>query len=143
MSNKKPIYKQWWLWVIVGVVVLALIGSIGKRMMPTPEEAESYLSAVSDLVSTTDRDQDQDQDQETTETQAASTTAATPTESAEQTNASDDQREDLQAAFADAMGGALVTFSKTVRNDVTGNWRLAKLASSEDIVDHAVEYYKE
>lgn len=36
-----------------------------------------------------------------------------------------------------------LTLSKTVRNDKTGNWRIAKTASSLVIADHAVEYYNE
>ena len=32
-------------------------------------------------------------------------------------------------------------FDKNVRNDVTGNWRLARYASPENFLDHAVDYY--
>ena len=48
----------------------------------------------------------------------------------------------LQEAFAEAMGDTAVSFSKTIKNDTTGNWRVTGLSSSEDIVNHAVEYYK-
>jgi len=48
----------------------------------------------------------------------------------------------LQDAFEESVGNGLVTFESDVRNDATGNWRLAKYASSENIVDHLKEYYE-
>ena len=35
-----------------------------------------------------------------------------------------------------------VSFSDSVRNDVTGNWRLAKLSSGINVADYALDYYK-
>lgn len=35
-----------------------------------------------------------------------------------------------------------VTFSDTYRNDVTGNWRLARIAEDINIEEYAVDYYK-
>ena len=29
-KTKKPIYKRWWLWVIVGIILFAIIGSSGE-----------------------------------------------------------------------------------------------------------------
>lgn len=50
-------------------------------------------------------------------------------------------QEDAQEALDEALGGSPGMFSKTVRNDVTGRWRLFRYSSSETIADHAVEYY--
>ncbi len=38
--------------------------------------------------------------------------------------------------------GFNVDFSKTYRNDVTGNWRLARIAENIDIEEYALDYYK-
>lgn len=35
-----------------------------------------------------------------------------------------------------------IIFSDSVRNDVTGNWRLAKTSDSVDINDYVIDYYK-
>ena len=32
-------------------------------------------------------------------------------------------------------------FSDSVRNDITGNWRIASIASSKDITDYVIDYY--
>lgn len=37
--------------------------------------------------------------------------------------------------------GFNVSFSDTYRNDVTGNWRLARIAENIDIEEYAVKYY--
>lgn len=38
--------------------------------------------------------------------------------------------------------GINISYSDYVRNDVTGNWRMAKLASNINIADYALDYYK-
>ena len=38
--------------------------------------------------------------------------------------------------------GINIIYSDYVRNDVTGNWRIAKLASNINIADYALDYYK-
>lgn len=38
--------------------------------------------------------------------------------------------------------GFNVDFSKTYRNDVTGNWRLARIAENINIEEYALDYYK-
>ena len=51
------------------------------------------------------------------------------------------EQEDAQEALDEALGGSPGMFSKTVRNDATGRWRLFRYSSSETIADHAVQYY--
>ena len=53
-----------------------------------------------------------------------------------------DPKEELQAAFKEAIGGSGLTFYKTVRNDNTGKWRCAVIYTGENMVDHAMDYYK-
>lgn len=45
-KTKKPIYKQWWLWVIVAIVLLGAIGAGGER--DSVKEADIPTSAVQD-----------------------------------------------------------------------------------------------
>jgi len=45
-----------------------------------------------------------------------------------------------EPTIGDTLG---ITFSDTVRNDKTGNWRLAKYASTTPISDVAQQYYQE
>ena len=39
------------------------------------------------------------------------------------------------------IAGESFQFSDSVRNDVTGNWRIAKVATSKDVTEYAVDYY--
>ena len=48
----------------------------------------------------------------------------------------------LQEAFKDAIGGSGLTFYSTVPNDATGKWRCAVIYTGEDMVEHALDYYK-
>lgn len=52
-----------------------------------------------------------------------------------------DDADAARSAFAESMGNGTVLFDESVRNDVTGKWRLLRVSSPEDIVDHAVDYY--
>lgn len=58
----------------------------------------------------------------------------------EENDASED-KEALRDAFEDEIGGSGLTFYSNVHNDNTGNWRVAVIYTSENIVDHAVNYY--
>lgn len=48
----------------------------------------------------------------------------------------------LQDAFIDEIGGSGLTFYSSVRNDNTGLWRVAVIYTSENMVDHAADYYR-
>lgn len=56
--------------------------------------------------------------------------------------AADDDQNALQHAFKEQIGDSNVLFYKNVRNDVTGNWRVAVIYTSADIVENALDYYK-
>lgn len=66
------------------------------------------------------------------------TAAPTP----EPTKSPEDIQKELQAAFKDSIGGSGITFYKSVRNDTTGRWRVAVIYTGENMVDHALDYYK-
>ena len=51
---------------------------------------------------------------------------------------------ELKCSEDDADEDAIdVYFSNEVRNDVTGNWRIAKIASTKSALDFALPYYEE
>ena len=49
--------------------------------------------------------------------------------------------EALQEAFKEKIGGSGLTFYKSVPNDATGNWRVAVIYTSADMVENALDYY--
>lgn len=49
---------------------------------------------------------------------------------------------DLKKNFDKSFSDSASIFDNEVRNDKTGKWRLYKTSTSEDIVNHAVDYYK-
>lgn len=44
--------------------------------------------------------------------------------------------------YPDSINGIDISFSKSVRNDVTGRWRLAKVATNTPTEEYALDYYK-
>ncbi len=40
---KKPIYKKWWFWVIIVVVLSAIFGNMGSKDESKPEQVESHI----------------------------------------------------------------------------------------------------
>lgn len=40
---KKPIFKKWWFWVIIVVVLSAIFGNMGSNDENKPEQAESHI----------------------------------------------------------------------------------------------------
>ena len=124
----KPLYKKWWFWVII-VLVLAAIGSSvnsgnGEDKTPSSSVAESSLA------------------QEPT---ATPTVAPTPTNTpsptkAPETSSQSTTKEPGRYTLPDS--GLEINFQTSVRNDVTGNWRLATTSDSIVPAECAVEYYK-
>ena len=54
---------------------------------------------------------------------------------------SSDDKTEAQKAFDEKTSDSVV-FSETVRDDVTGKWRLARIATSTNILDVAKDYYE-
>lgn len=119
---KKPIFKQWWFWVIV-IIVLGAIGSIGDK--GKDDDKEKIISTSSTSQSEPVKELDVSSD----------------SSSANEPESSDAARKEAQETFKKLMGDSSVIFYKNVHNDVTENWRLLVCYSSENIVDHVVDYY--
>jgi len=124
---QKPIFKKWWFWVIV-ILVLGGIGSVMGGGSETTDPDSSQPSA---------------QTQPETQSVASEPQETAPTETTPETESQEPaESPDLEAAreaLDDVLGST--TFYENVRNDVTGKWRVLVFYSSENIVDHAVEYY--
>lgn len=52
------------------------------------------------------------------------------------------KQEETDDEYPNDVNGINITFSKSVRNDTTGRWRLAKVADTTAIEDYALDYYK-
>lgn len=68
------------------------------------------------------------------------------TQSAEQPASGAPQEDNAETGAEDGaneVDGISVTYYDTVRNDNTGNWRLAVIADSSDLNDYVVDFYKE
>ena len=50
-------------------------------------------------------------------------------------------KEDLQKTFNESFGEGSGMLWKTVKNDVTGNWRIFVCLTGKDFTDYAVDYY--
>lgn len=129
---QKPIYKKWWFWVIV-VLVLAAIGSsvnggAGEDKAPSSSVAESAPT----------------QEPTTTPT-AAPTDPPAPTTTPSATKAPEESSQSAAkepGRYTLPDSGLEINFQTSVRNDVTGNWRLATTSDSIVPAECAVEYYK-
>lgn len=98
--TKKTIFKKWWFWVIV----VLLLAGIGKGISGDTSTTESSPSE-----------------------QSSNTVAETP---------------DLKEEFNQNISSGAFLFSSTVRNDKTGNWRIATYSGSNQIIDYAKNYYE-
>lgn len=55
-SIKKPVYKKWWFWAIIIVVLFAIFGNEGSTSKNKPEQIESHIydkAKVKDLMNGT------------------------------------------------------------------------------------------
>lgn len=107
-------------WIIIGVVlgVLLLVGAI-RAAVPKPAADVPSGEAV-ETVAPSDPD------------------LASDPEPAEDPEPSADEK--AQAALSEALGGASLLFSDSVRNDSTGKWRMLRVSSAEPIHEHLDEY---
>ena len=53
-----------------------------------------------------------------------------------------DPQDQLRNDFKNSIGGSGLTFYNSVHNDTTGRWRCAVIYTSEEMVNHALDYYK-
>lgn len=140
--------RKTWLWVLGWLFIFPLpltilllrkksMNSVLKFGIIAVAWALYLLIAVSGKNSSS-------QHQESTPVQAVETEAAaepTVMPTAEPTPEADPEAA-LRDAFNASIGGSGLTFYKSVRNDTTGRWRCAVIYTGENMVDHALEYYK-
>ena len=114
-KQKKPIFKKWWFWVIV-VLVIGIIGAAagGSDTADGPATHSSVIQETPDPV-----------ESETSK----------PSETQE-------PAENIKSGKYTLPSGFNINFSSSVRNDVTGNWRLSTTSDSFVPAEYAVEYYK-
>ncbi|SFE20566.1 hypothetical protein SAMN02910327_00621 [Peptostreptococcaceae bacterium pGA-8] len=97
-NGKKTIFKKWWFWLIIAVILITIISKTGAND-GVENEAKNATSSV---------------EQHKEKTQGDSTT-----------------KDDISFMVSN------------VRNDVTGNWRIATIAENIEMQDYALDYYKE
>lgn len=52
-KNKKPFYKKWWVWVIIGIILIAIFsGGSGNGVSKTGEGDTQTVYAVNDMITT-------------------------------------------------------------------------------------------
>lgn len=80
-NPKKPIYKKWWFWVIIGILAIGIISSIGSRgKIPEVSVDETIdLSSIT-LFPQKDDEKKNDNENEAAETEKAKETKAPSTE---------------------------------------------------------------
>lgn len=116
---KKPVYKKWWICVIAALVVSMFC--TGCIVISDKDDPDSSQQSISD----------------------DSSAPAEP--SAEAEGESDDEDDDdgpVKSGRYTLPSGMNVNFSDSVRNDVTGNWRIATTSDSFVPADYALEYYE-
>lgn len=125
-KDQKPFYKKWWFWVIVVV----LVGAAGSGLSGGNEPVEPSTSQTGA--------QDPDLPQEpsgATETGPAETAPGQDADQVEGDNSIQSGRYTLPSQFE-------INFNNSVRNDVTGNWRISATSDSFVPAEYAVEYYE-
>lgn len=120
------IWKKWWFWVII-IVLLGAIGTGNSTEDTTEPTTETTIES----------------EQATTKPEPTQTTEAEskpePTETTEPESEPEETTEVKGKNIDDT--GAHFSVSK-VRNDTTENWRISSIAESVDIEEYALSYYK-
>lgn len=130
---KKPIYKRWWFWLLV----VLLVGSFA----PDNKSNDSVEPSNDNNASVSDSTPQQQSSDDSVSVSVADTpivaTDETAPEAESQTEPVPEEppKKTLDDVFKD------VTFSEKVPNDVTDNWRMLIYSAPESIVDYAIEYY--
>ena len=125
---KKPWYKRKLIWAIIIIVFIMAIGSNGES---TSTENTKQNTAAADT-------------QQQPNTESADTTKDEDTAQAAVSEDTSEQKEDAAADAEDqtsAIDGIKFTVSD-VRNDKTGNWRIALIAENIEMQNCALDYYK-
>ena len=126
---KKPFYKKKWFWIVLAVILVAGFSFQNdsnkentSAVNPEPINTTALESTVYPSVET-----------------AMPTMLVTPTDVAPTPNHRTNMY-GISDGNIEQIGNIL--FDNVVRNDTTGNWRLARLAANVQIEKYALSYYK-
>lgn len=121
-DTKKPIYKKWWFWLIV-VLVVGSIGAAGSEEQPT----SSPVAADNTALENTNKEAEEQ----------------TKVEKDEQKPTTDNvtHRNNMYGISNKPIDDIKISVGK-VRNDKTGNWRIATIAENINIEEYAKSYYE-
>lgn len=76
------------------------------------------------------------------ETQLEDSDIATNENTKETENVDESQNKEDDWEYPDNINGISISFSESVRNDITGRWRLARVADTTPTEKYALDYYK-
>ena len=135
-KTKKPIWKKWWFWALV----LVIVASIGNSSEDTTQKSETVVESEQENDTTQQTETVMESEPESEPTPQPETTVdnkpeSEPTETTEKEQTSEcigKNIDDIDAHFR---------VSK-VRNDVTGNWRISSIDESINMEEYALSYYK-
>ena len=113
-------------WVVITVIILGIIGSFNKGSKNKPADIPENTTVLSQINDTLNSNTEDNKGTETAEINED--------DKSDKINAEAENENDEPLGFN-------VMFSKTYRNDATGNWRLARIAENINIEDYAIDYY--
>jgi len=129
-KQKKPLYKKWWFWLAV-IVVLPIIFGVIQGMTGSQPAAPPETEVVA-------------AESPANEEAAPVETEAPSAEAAEDPGAQPEAVEPVQP-FDPALGKDIDDLTwygpSPVNNDVTGKWYLARVNGSGEMVDYALSYF--
>jgi hypothetical protein len=114
---------------IILVILLVIIAACIYGIV-SPSDSEKDTGNETEPVST-----EVENSKDETETTQENTTAAEPQETTGEDKTVKEGSYDID--------GMDIIFSDSVRNDVTGNWRMAKVTGNKSTEEYALDYYKE
>lgn len=138
-ANTKPAPKKrkTWLWVLGWIFIfpvpLTIIISKSKLKKPVKIILISVMWTVIFIIGILNRNSE-------SENQSYTTNSTVP--KADYQTTSTDTEIDYKALFASEMKDESVYYQDFVFDDVTEEWRLCEVVSSEQVVNHAVTYYR-
>ena len=116
--------------ILIAFGILIVLGAIASAFGDDSKESDDNTSSnisQSESEPTSNNTNNQPEEAEGTENNESLSTTTL-----DDSNESESESDPL---------GFNVTFSKTYRNDTTGNWRLARIAENINIEEYAVDYY--